>query len=124
MTTPAATGSRRRKKRHPNYRRVKINRNYTVEEIARLFGIHKHTVRHWVKAGLPTCDERRPTLILGQDLTLFLQARREKNRRPCRPGEIYCVRCRSPKSPAGNMADYQPITDTLGNLMAICPDCD
>src|SRR5262249_35609906 len=61
--------------------------------------------------------------ILGHDLRLFLQARREKNRRPCRAGEIYCVRCRSPKRPAGDMAEYQPVTDTLGNLTGICPDC-
>ena len=40
------------RKRHPNPRLVKIHRNYTVEEIATLFGIHKNTVRDWVKAGL------------------------------------------------------------------------
>lgn len=29
--------------RHPNPRLVKVHRNYSVEEIARLFGIHKNT---------------------------------------------------------------------------------
>jgi hypothetical protein len=33
------------KKRHPNYRKVKIHRSYTVEETASLFGNHKNTVR-------------------------------------------------------------------------------
>jgi Helix-turn-helix domain len=74
---------------HPNHRRVKIHRSYTVEEIAGLFGIHKNTVRVWVKTGLPTCDERRPMLILGHDLASFLQARRARRKQPCRPGEIY-----------------------------------
>jgi hypothetical protein len=32
-------------KRYPNHRRVKIHRSYSVEEIARLLGAHKHTVR-------------------------------------------------------------------------------
>ena len=50
-------------KRHPNHRHVKIHRSYTVEEIAGLFGIHKNTVRRWVKAGLPTSDDKRPMLI-------------------------------------------------------------
>ena len=66
------------KKRHPNHRLVKIHRNYTVEEIAGLFGIHKNTVREWVKTGLATSDNKRPMLILGQDLKAYLQARRIK----------------------------------------------
>ena len=55
------------RKRRPNHRLVKIHLNYRVEEAARLLGTHKNTVRAWVKAGLPTCDSNRPTLILGSD---------------------------------------------------------
>lgn len=112
------------RKRRPNYRLVKIHHNYAAEEIASLFGIHKNTVREWVKAGLPTCDTKRPMLVLGPDLATFLQARRRKNKRPCQPGEIYCVRCRCPKAPAGDMADYLPVTEKFGNLIGICPECD
>ena len=111
-------------KRHPNPRLAKIHRNYTVDEIANLFGVHKNSVRNWVKGGLPTCDDRRPMLILGRDLVAFLHARRVKNKRPCQHGEIYCMRCRMPQRPAGNMAEYQPITSTSGNLIAICPCCE
>ena len=111
-------------KRHPNPRLAKIHRNYTVDEIATLFGVHKNSVRAWVKGGLPTSDDRRPMLILGRDLVAFLHARRAKNKRPCQPGEIYCVRCRTAQRPAGNMAEYQPITTTSGNLIGICPCCD
>ncbi len=111
-------------KRHPNPRLAKIHRNYTVEEIATLFGVHRNTVRAWVKRGLPTSDDRRPMLILGRDLVAFLQAQRAKNKRTCQPGEIYCVRCRAPKAPAGDMADYEALTTTQGNLIAICPDCE
>lgn len=111
------------RKRRPNYRLVKIHRNYTVEDVARLFGIHKNTVRAWVKAGLPTCDGKRPILILGRELAGYLKARRTKNKRPCQPGEFYCLSCRAPKQPAGDMADYLPITERMGNLEGICPDC-
>ena len=113
-----------KRKRHPNPRLAKIHRSYTVEEIASLYGVHRNTVREWVKRGLPTSDDRRPMLILGRDLVAYLQARRKKNRRTCQPGEIYCVRCRAPKAPAGDMADYQAVTATLGNLIAICSDCE
>jgi len=112
------------RKRRPHYRLVKIHRSYKVEEVARLLSTHKNTVRAWVKTGgLPTCDTTRPILILGRDLRAFLQKRRTKNKRPCKPGEIYCVRCHAPKQPAGDMADYQSITASLGNLIGICPDC-
>jgi hypothetical protein len=112
------------RKRHPNPRLAKIHRNYTVDEVAHLFGIHKNTVRDWVKRGLPTSDGRRPMLILGRELVAFLTARRTKNKRTCQPGEIYCVRCRAPRAPAGDMVDYEPVTATLGNLVAICSACE
>jgi hypothetical protein len=105
------------RKRRSNHRLVKIHRSYTVEEVARLFGTHNNTVRAWVKAGLPTCDSKRPTLILGRELTAYLQARRTKNKRPCKPVEIYCVGCRAPKRPAGEMAEYQPTTATSGTRL-------
>ena len=112
------------RKRHPNPRLAKIHRNYTVEEIANLFGVHKNSVRNWVKGGLPISDDRRPMLILGRDLVAFLHARRVKNKRPCQPGEIYCMRCRAAQRPAGDMAEYQAITSTSGNLIGICPCCE
>lgn len=110
--------------RLPNPRLAKIHRSYTVDEVACLYGIHKNTIRDWVKRGLPTSDDRRPMLILGKDLAAFLQSKRTANKNPCGPGEIYCVRCRAPRAPAGRMAEYQALTPTSGNLIAICSCCD
>ena len=76
------------KRRHPNYRLVKIHRSYTVEEIAKLFDIHKNTVRHWIKEGLETTNDKRPMLILGHVLAAFLQARRVKKSRPASRGTL------------------------------------
>ena len=111
-------------KRHPKFRLVKIHRNYTVDDAARLLGVHKNTVRIWIKAGLSVLNEKRPALILGHDLKEFLKERRTKNKRPCKPGQFYCFRCRVPKYPAGDMAEYKPVTEKFGNLIAICPDCE
>ncbi len=61
-----------------NPNKAKIHRSYTVEEIAELFGVHKNTVRAWLKAGLPICDDRKPMLILGADLRSFLKERKRK----------------------------------------------
>jgi hypothetical protein len=110
--------------RHPNYRLVKIHRNYTVEQIASLLNVHKNTVRGWVKSGLSTIDRQRPTLILGSVLSCFLKDRRQRSRKRCAPGEIYCVKCRVPVQPAEQMADYLPTTTTSGSLRGICPICE
>lgn len=71
-----------------NYRLAKIHRNYTVEEAARLFGVHRNTVRMWIKRGLPVVAGH-PVLILGRELRAFLHGRREAARRSCRSGEMY-----------------------------------
>jgi hypothetical protein len=109
--------------RNPNYRLVKIHRNYTVEEVALLFGKHTNTIRGWFKEGLRPIDARRPTLIHGPELARFLQQRRLKGKRPCPPGHLFCFKCRSPSPPDGGLVDYLPMTDTAGNLRAICPAC-
>jgi excisionase family DNA binding protein len=87
-------------RRRPNPRLVKIHRNYSVDEAARVLGTHKNTIRTWLKQGLPTIDQRRPTLIHGVDLSAFVKNRRNRAKRPC-----------------------PPITATSGNLRALCPDC-
>ena len=111
-------------KRRPNHRLVKINRSYTVEEVASLFGIHKNTVRTWIKNGLKLCDCKRPALILGRVLAAFLQTQKSKNKHTCRVDEMYCLRCRVPRRPVPDLVEYQPVTEKVGNLVAMCSHCD
>ncbi len=110
--------------RLPNPRLPKTHRNYSVEEAASMLGVHRNTVREWIRRGLRTIDDRRPLLIRGCDLGEFLRAKRTANKRTCKPGEIYCVRCRVPRRPAEDMADYRPLTATQGNLVGLCPSCE
>jgi hypothetical protein len=109
--------------RYPNPKRVKIHRSYTVVEVAALFGNHKNTVRHWIKIGLPVADQLRPALILGRELALFLDTQRSKNKRKCKPGELFCCCCRTPKKPELGLMDFVPMTPDLGRVVALCPDC-
>jgi excisionase family DNA binding protein len=113
----------KRRNRRRDRRRIKILRSYTIEEVARLLGIHRNTVRHWIKGGLPVIDGKRPALILGSDLAEFLAARRAARRQTCHPGQMYCVKCREPREPAGRMADYVSSSPTAGALMGLCPIC-
>jgi hypothetical protein len=76
-----------------------------------------------LRKGLATVDQRRPLLISGQMLVDFLKSRRAANKRPCRPGQIYCVRCHEPRTPADGQAAFQLLTPGGGNLIGICPHC-
>jgi hypothetical protein len=104
--------------------RAKIHRNYTVEEIADLFGVHKNTVREWIKKGLPVNDDKRPLLVLGVELRSYIQAKRVEHKQKCKPCELYCLRCKVPQYPYGGMVDYEPSTDSIGRLIGICPICN
>lgn len=111
-------------KRHQNPRLAKIHRSYKVDEIADLYGAHKNTVLNWIKQGLQTFDNKRPLMIRGSELNAFHTKRRVKNKHPCKTSEIYCMKCKIPKEPATGMVEFQPVNDKIGNLIAICPECE
>src|SRR5688572_6659905 len=96
--------------RRPNPRRVKLHRTYSVYDLAHLLGVHKNTVRGWIASGLETIDDARPALILGSVAVAFFGARRERAKRPCSSGQLYCVRCREPRAPALRLVDYIPLS--------------
>jgi hypothetical protein len=106
--------------RYPNARLVKIHRTYTVEEIARVLGVHKHTVRRWEKDGLRSIDDHRPKLFRGLDVRRFLAERREKAKRPMRPGQMFCFKCRTARLPYGGLADLLPMNVSAANLRGMC----
>lgn len=110
-------------RRHPNSRLAKIHRNYSVEELSRLFKVHKNTVRGWLRQGLEPIDDQRPILTRGSEVRRFLSERRVKSKQICGPGRIYCLPCREPKLPAGKMADCIQTGPTVATLQGICPDC-
>lgn len=107
-----------------NPRRAKQHQTYTVEEVARLYALHRNTVRGWIKTGgLTPLDGQRPTLVMGATLRGFLEVRRANAKRPCPPGHLYCFSCRVPRTPAQGMADFVPQAKGAGKLTAICATC-
>lgn len=105
-----------------NLRRVKTNRTYRLDEAAAVTGTHPNTVRNWIKAGLTVIVGRRP-LILGGDIIIFHRARRDATRTPSPRGTIFCLPCRKPQRPDGNMADFVTDDAGVGKLQGLCPAC-
>ncbi|KQZ28513.1 hypothetical protein ASD50_19520 [Mesorhizobium sp. Root552] len=103
-------------------RKVKRHHSYTVDEAARVIGATRGTVRRWLNNGLPAIRDRKPFLILGDDLAAYM-AGRAHPKRTCPSGTCYCVKCRDARRPAGNIAEFVPINTHSGNLRGLCPDC-
>jgi hypothetical protein len=121
MNAPKRKPARRRR-----YRINLIKGTYLYEpsEIAKLFHIHRNTVRHWLKEGLKPIDDRRPVLVHGSALKAFLARRQEGRHQKCAPGQFYCFRCRAPRTPWENLVDVAPHTETVAKLTAICCVCE
>ncbi len=109
--------------RRINPRLAKLHRSYSVPELAALLGAHPHTVRGWIKAGLPTVDRTRPVLIHGSDFQDWWGKRRKVAKRPLKPGQLYCFTCRAPRAPALGMVEYTATDAATGNLKALCEAC-
>ena len=107
-----------------NPNKVKINRSYSYEELAAVYGVHKNTVATWVKNGLPCLKEMRPYLIFGADAKQYLQAQRQTKKQVCKSNELFCVRCKKPAQSLDNCVQYFPLTATKGCLRGICCTCE
>jgi hypothetical protein len=103
---------------------VKLHRSYLATELAIRLGVHKNTVRNWQRDGLAPIDGNKPFLFQGATVRAFLAIRNAGRKRPCGPGKLYCFGCREPSSPALGMVEYVALTDTSGNLRAICARCE
>jgi len=107
-----------------NTSRIRLSYSYTVQEICRLFGIHKNTVRDWFRKGLKKMDAQRPCLVHGEVLRTFLDERQRSRRKKCAPEEFYCFRCRVPRRAMGNLADIELRTQKTVMLTGLCEVCE
>jgi excisionase family DNA binding protein len=104
--------------------RIKTGISYDVAEVAKLLGVHRYTVRQWLREGLKTIDDRRPLLIHGAALKAFLADRQRARKHVCGHGEFFCFKCRAPRTPYGAMADCAEHTAKVVRLTAICAVCE
>ena len=113
-----------KKKRTYNPNRVCIDKSYSVQEIAELYGVHKNTIFQWVKLGLITIDKKKPYLIHGSVLKDFLQKKRVARKHKCKSDEFYCCKCRVPRKACGNVADIIIKNESKLSISGLCAVCN
>lgn len=83
-----------------NLRCIKENYTYSVEQITDLFDININTVRRWIREeGLKRLPKMRPHHVHSSDLRQFLEGKQKTRKAPCADHEIYCCKCRAPRTP-------------------------
>lgn len=113
-----------KKRKRYNTHRIKLSYSYTVQEICELFGLHKNTVRFWIKNGLQPIDSTRPILIHGAVLKAFLDAKQKKRKQKCAFNQCYCFKCRCPQESTDRLANLTFKTDKIAHLSANCAVCN
>ncbi|MBL4616924.1 MAG: helix-turn-helix domain-containing protein [Robiginitomaculum sp.] len=110
-----------------DYRRVKANRPYTVETLAELYGVKRTTVRDWIKKhGLANAiiDEKRPMLLKGVLIRLWMKDWQARRKSTCGEREIYCVACQRPqKIKPGTFRIHTSNTEKI-TVQGVCYGCN
>ena len=106
-------------------RAIRSARLYTAEEAAKVVKVSVQCIRKWLLEGLPCLRAGRPLLIRGCDLRSWIEARKQaKPRVRLEPHEFYCLRCKTAKTPFGDMIDCCDNNTRSLRLSAICPTCN
>lgn len=112
------------KKRKPNVNLIQTSRSYTIREVAARLDRHVHTVRAWVKEGLPILPDTAPRLIDGAELKAWLKDKWARRKKPCGLGELYCCKCCKPRAPDPNSVKTEPAAVAATTLIrGICSEC-
>ena len=106
-----------------NPNRIKIHRFYTVIEVSETLRVHPKTVRNWIHAGLPVVDEKRPLLIHGVDLKIHLKRRRKADMFKCEVNEMYCFKCKQPKTPDIKSLEFIAKPAGMAQMTGHCNEC-
>ena len=114
---------RKPKPRKPDLRRIKTTLSYTVPEIADLLDRRASTVTRWIREGLPVLPETRPRLIDGVVLKAWLAEKWAARKRPCSLAELYCCKCRAPRTPDPASVETSPISAQTVMVRGKCGQC-
>jgi hypothetical protein len=96
---------------------------YDVDAICRLYGIHEKTVLAWLKKGLKPIDAKRPILVYGYHLKIFLGKLNESNRCHLNFEEMFCMKCKEAKTPFKKQIQLEQFEQKFLKAKAVCQSC-
>lgn len=110
-------------KRSPDLRKIRTTRVYRVQDIANALDREARTVRTWIKAGLPTLDDRGTALVDGAALKSWLKERNASRKQKCLPDEFYCCKCTKPRNARLGSVSFHARNAKTITIKALCVHC-
>lgn len=110
-------------KRRPDFRKVRDTKTYTIAELAIVTNRTDATVHDWLKDGLPTIDDRKPTLIYGWQFREWMGRWWGARRRPTPFGQISCFGCQEARQPKLGEVVFEQLPAGAIRAKAVCSVC-
>lgn len=121
--SPAEFSAMGKNKRRQDLRKIRLSKCYTIQQCSKVLDVSLGTTRAWLRLGLPTIPDGIPLLIPGDGLKAWLTQRRLSRKQTCKPNELYCCRCRGPRTPqVGSVVVVPQNTKTVA-IRALCGTC-
>ncbi len=109
--------------RRMSLRGIAKDRVYTLKLAARAIGKSEATLRKWRHEGLRTIDDKRPYLVRGGDLILFVDKMEAARKSPLSDGQFHCMGCHASRPPRDGVVHYVDNNARTGRLVATCAEC-
>jgi hypothetical protein len=109
--------------KHYSLRGICKSRVYTFKTAARIVGVSYSTFCKWPNEGLRVITDKTPYLVRGADLITFLTRRMAANRHVMAKDQIFCLRCKEPRTAAIGSLSFTPQNEVTGRLGGLCSGC-
>jgi hypothetical protein len=113
-----------KQQRGQDLRKIRMSKCYNIQQCSTALGVNVATVRTWLRQGLPTVPNGKPILIPGDGLKAWLTQRRLSRKQTCQPNELYCCRCRCPRTPQSGSVVITPRNTKTVAISALCGTCN
>lgn len=98
---------------------VYSHRSYTIEELSGILNKNNKTILRWIDDGLNVVPEsKKPILILGFDLKVYLRSKNTKKKVKLNLNQFYCLSCKG-----AVYAKKGSIKNLSNRKIAVCDVC-
>lgn len=117
-------GAMSKKKKYP-LNKIRRAYTYSVQQIAEMYGIDRHTVLRWIRDdGLRRIEGTKKYHVHGSQLYRFLEQRTLKRKKPCSDNELFCFKCREPSIPKIDTIKIKKIPNKTIRVSGKCEVCN